>query len=535
MFIKKIRHILLLLCATLNGYAQDSLLLRDYQFVKQENPWLTCSNAAGLTYYHSKNIAEAEAGLRYSRGDLTDYWQSSKVLQADVRIESFQRLSPRTVVYGSMRYNNYSGRNMAGSAFINPTRKPFDIIEDSLTNKGQKHRDTYQLSGAIGVELWKGYSIGGRIDYTAANYAKYKDLRHSNKLMDLQVSVGATGHLEEWLTIGANYQYHRNTESLSFSTYGKEDRVYKSLISYAAFMGRLEQFGTTGYTEKGREIPLVEDQHGGALQLEIQMTDALSLFADVNYHHGTGYYGRKSPYTISFTNHKRDILGASAAIRYVTTTSRHRLEASFRSEKLVNNTETYRELTNEKGAYYYEYYDPVKAADKKWTNLQCSYTGDLQVNGELPTWTLTAGIDWMQRNLTGIIYPYYRKQKLTATRGFLTATRNIMLRQGVLSASANLSYQKGSGDPCEDGTMATPSDKQQFPATMEAMLMQEYRYLTAPQYNIGGSIKYAFIMPNTRLKTHVRLAIDHYKANGTNEFCTGNDRLAFSAAIGCTF
>ncbi len=535
MFIKKVRHILLLLCVVVNCFAQDSLLLRDYQFVKQYNPWLTSGNAAGLTHYQTKNITEAEAGLSYSKGDLTDYWQSPKVLQADVHLEAFQRLSPRIVVYGSMRYDNYTGREMAGSAFINPSRKPFDIMEDSLTNKGRKHRDTYELSGAIGVELWKGYSIGGRIDYTAANYAKYKDLRHSNKLMDLQLSVGATGQVLDWLTIGANYQYHRNTESLTFSTYGKEDKVYKSLIDYAAFMGRLEQFGTTGYTEKGREIPLVENQHGGALQLEAQVSDALSLFADVSYHHGTGYYGRKSPYTISFTNHKRDILEATAAIRYVAATSKHRINATFRSEKLVNYTETYRELVNEKGAYYYEYYDAVKAADKKWTNLQCSYTADLQVNGELPTWTLTAGVDWMQRKLTGIIYPYYRKQKVNATRGFVAATRNILLRQGVLSATARFSYQKGSGTPYEDGLYQSASSGDKTPPTMEAYLQQEYAYLTAPQYTLGADMKYAFRFPGTQLKTHVRAGVEYRRASNLNtEYC-GKDHTAVNIAVGCTF
>ena len=216
------------------AYAQDSLL-RDYQFVKQQSSWLTSNNAAGLTNYKAKNIAEAEAGLSYAKGDLIDYWQAPTVLQANVRAEAFQRLSARTVVFGSISYDNFTGRDMAGSAFIDPTYKPFDIVEDSLTNKGRKHRDTYQLAGAIGVELWKGYSIGARVDYTSANYAKYKDLRHSNKFMDLKLSIGAMGHVLNQLTIGANYLYHRNTESLNFNTYGKIDKVYKSLIDYGVY------------------------------------------------------------------------------------------------------------------------------------------------------------------------------------------------------------------------------------------------------------------------------------------------------------
>ena len=84
-----------------------------------------------------------------------------------------------------MRYDNFSGRNMTGSAFIQTQRLPFDIIEDSLNNAGTKHRDTYNLMGALSWEIYKGIALGAKVDFTAANVAKYKDLRHKTKLMDL--------------------------------------------------------------------------------------------------------------------------------------------------------------------------------------------------------------------------------------------------------------------------------------------------------------------------------------------------------------
>ena len=118
MFIKRLILPLTFLCVALNGYTQDSLLLRNYEFVKQQSPWLTSSNAAGLTFYQAKNIAMAEAGLSYAEGGLIDYWQAPRVLQANVRAEAFQRLSARTVVYGAIGYDNYTGRQMTGSAFI---------------------------------------------------------------------------------------------------------------------------------------------------------------------------------------------------------------------------------------------------------------------------------------------------------------------------------------------------------------------------------------------------------------------------------
>ena len=42
---------------------QDSLLLRDYQYIKQQDAWLTSGNASALTRYQAKNIAESRCSI----------------------------------------------------------------------------------------------------------------------------------------------------------------------------------------------------------------------------------------------------------------------------------------------------------------------------------------------------------------------------------------------------------------------------------------------------------------------------------------
>ncbi len=529
---------LCLLFPCLTATAQDSLLLRDYQYIKGSDAWLTSLNSAALTRYQHKSIMEAEVFVSHSKGGLTNYDGSDHVLEAGAAIESFFRISPRTVVYGRMSYDNWTGRNMTGSAFMPLiVHRPFDIVEDSLTNAGRKHSDTYQLCGAVGIDLWQGLSLGARVDYTAANYAKYKDLRHSNKLMDMQLTTGLYAPLAEGrFQVGANYVYHRTTESVSFSLYGRSDRVFKSLVSYGPFMGKVEQFGEAGYTDNSREMPLVDNYHGGSAQLQWNILSDLSLYYEGMMAHREGYYGRQSPYTITHTNHHANLMAHCLVLKTSHfPNAQHTLSATMNLENMVNNRENYRELQNDNGAYYYEYYTDVRTGNRRWIEGCIDYTAQWGIRGELPTWVVQATFDWTQRKQTAYMYPYYRRQKLDTHKMTAAVTRNIITQKGVWSLMLRGSFQQGSGDPCEDGTMATPSDKQVFPATMEAMLMQEYRYLTAPQYSMGGSVKYAFIMPNTKLKTHVRLAIDHYKANGTNEYCTGNDRIALSAAIGCTF
>lgn len=533
MLIKRL-IILLILPSCLAVQAQDSLLLRDYQFVKRSDPWLTCHNAAALTRYSTGSIAEAELSYTKQRGGFVNYYQSSDLQQIDASIESFVRLNNRTVVFGGMVYDSFDGKDMAGSVFVNPDRLPFDIVEDSVMNAGGKHRDTYWLSGGFGSSLFSWLSLGARLDYTSANYAKYKDLRHQNKLMDLRFSASAYIPFASWGALGMGYLYGRNTESLQMGTYGKTDKTYMSLVSYAAFMGHLEQFGAAGYTDKNREMPLVTDENGLSVQFSLA-SSRLSFYHSFAYSHGKGYYGRKSPFTITYTDHLSDSYDYAARVMYHTAVVRHSVDFSFSIETLQNKANTYREMKNESNATYYDYYTPVKTANKLWKDVGITYTLDWDIRGELPSWTVIAGASWSKRRQTGYAYPYYRCQELHHRRFFVSVDRNLVTTRGVWSLALEGAFQNGEGEPYEDLYFQKPSDKQGELPSMDTWLYQEYRYLTAPQYRVGGSVKYAFLFPGTRLKTHASLRLAHHKANETNDYSAGRDNTSCRLAIGCTF
>ena len=536
------------------GHAQtalrDSLMYRNYQFVKHSDPWLRGRNASGLTRFHSRDIAETELYLTSEKGNLTDYWQSPSVLQAGAGVEALSRLSRRTVVYGQVGYDNFSGRDMTGSAFINPTRKPFDIVEDSLVNPGTKHRDTYRLSGGVGTTVADGFAVGLRLDYTAANYAKYKDLRHKNKLMDLVFSAGftLTPHLSplrsnlfaflrknSHLTIGADYFYHRQTESVTFSIYGREDKVYKSMINYGPFIGKVEQLGNSGFTDKSREMPLTDDINGVDVQLSADITPLLAFYSNFTYQHRNGYYGRKSPYTITYTRHSSDGYACQGQLTLNTTRTRQILAFALDVENLRNDLQNYRELRDPNDVSYYEYYDPAKVGNRLWTNWDITYTGHFGIRHELPAWTVTASLVNQRRKQTAYMYPYLRRQDLHHNEYMVQGEHNIVLSKGVLSVVANFAFAQGSGEPYEDDTMVMPSDKQTPPASMDAFLYQEYHLMTAPQYTVSMQLKYAFRFPGTSLLTHLRGEVQHRKANTLyNEYC-GSDRTTATVALGCTF
>ena len=537
MLTKKITALLFGLLA-LNAntlFAQDSLLLRDYRFVQQSSPWLTQRNAAALTLFNSQNIAEAELSFTHASGKLTNFSGSPSLNDFQAATESYYRINPRTVVYGAIGYDNLSGKDMTGSVFMQD-RLPFDIMEDSLTNMGRKHRDTYHLVGAFGYTVANGFAVGMKADYTAANYAKYKDLRHKNKLMNLDFTAGVLGSFKiqgSSVNVGLDYTYHRRTESVEFGTYGKGDKVYKSLIDYGALMGIVEQFGNDGYTDKTNEMPLFEDAHGVGLQLEF-----LPIFLSASYSHATGYYGRQSQYTITYTDHNRDIFTLQGRLSHAFSASRFSLDVKYQSEKLENRINTYRGLTNEYGATYYEYYDATKSGEKSWRNFAIGYTLHLGIRHELPTWTITAGYHWQQRDITAYLYPYYRQQQLNTSEVTASLTRHLDFMGGILGITLNGGYQTGSGDPYHDGSFVTPSAKQPQPATMETFLYRDYEYLTAKQYHLGLQLKYNFLFPGTRLNTFVRTAFDYRHATVPDSSLSGlhnPSRTTFLIAAGHTF
>ena len=528
----------LLVLSSLEAQAQtvktDSLLMRDFSYVMQSDPWLMGNNPSALIRFGSSTLSEATVSMTVGNGGFVNYDQSPHTLTFGASAESVYRLSPRTVVYGRMSYQNESSSNMAGSAFLNTYHLPFDIVEDSLTNEGDEHRDTYHLKGGVGVDIWHGWSVGASFDFTAANLAKYKDLRHQNKAMDLTFSAGfylPLGHV----SLGANYLYRRSTENIRFKVYGQSDKVYKSLIAYANFMGQVEQFTTNGYTGSNNEQPLFSARHGACVQLDWRITSQWQWYHSMMAQYRSGYYGRESAYTITYMRHHSHIYTYQSRLSYRLPTSLHRMDVSISAERLENNQNAYLETLNEQGASQYEYFGAVKTGDKLWVDTHIGYTGDMGIDYELPRWTVATGVNIGHRKQTGYRYPYYRRQRLNQVQGYIDACHRIRLRQGILQAGLQFAYQKGSGDVYEDLTFAEPSAQQTAPPSMDAYLYRDYEYYTAPQVKVGAALKYSFVFPQTRMKTYVEGKCTYLKAYNTDAYLKGDAYTTVMLIVGVDF
>ena len=460
---------------------------RDFGYVRESEPWLSGHNASGLTKLPDavQKISIAEIFAIKNNGGFANYYQSDNSFKFGASTESFFRMNRQIVLYGKINYDNFTGKNMSGSAFINPDYNSFNIVESDNANSGSKNLEQYNLVGAVGVHLTPRFSVGGKVDYLTANYAKYKDLRHKNRLLDLTASLGAACQLTGAVELGINYIYRRSIESLEFGRYGTTDRLYSSLIDFGAFYGRTELFGESGYTKSN--APIVNIFHGGAIQLNADLTSKLRFFNEFSALFRNGYFGDHSASNIVFNENKGTVFAYTGNLCFENNRQRHSLKLDLCFDQLENNEAIYRYDTNSGSTSEWTVFGTTKVLDKNMTTAGLEYTANLNVRDYNPAWILRAGVNFAERIQTVSIYPFYRKQDIYRWNACFSTERRIIFSKNQYDFSLRLLYGSGGGNMNFDGAYATPSEDTRFPYSSDENLLKEYEYLTANR--VEGNIR----------------------------------------------
>ena len=272
----------------------------------------------------------------------------------------------------------------------------------------------------------------------------------------------------------------------------------------------------------------------------------LTLYTSFTYAHRRGYYGRRSPYTITFTNHDSHVYRFDARLSLTTPRARLYTSMSLNAENLENLSRNRRELKNDAGATHYEYYTPTKTANHLWVDGEVNVTAHLlpladeplTTPGTVPQWTLQGGLRWAHQKQTAWGYPYCRRQHFTTYEPFLELERNLLTHHGIWTLGASMALRHGHGTPAADTTLIPPSDKQTPPPTMETYLWREWQWMNAAQYELGASVRYAFtthLLSMTTQQLFVKGAVTHRKCNERNAFTAGPDHTTMTVTIGCVF
>ena len=284
-----------LLCFALAAAAQTRLYdrsLRDY-------PWLDGTNAAALRSTATPDISYVELYAGASRGGFHRSWESDSPWKAGAEARTVKHLE-RFSMKGGFSFSQMSGPGMCGSMSLRPGYFPLDVLEFT---PGKKTRQTYAFDGAVAVDLTEGLRVGASMDFTSANYAKRKDLRHTNYLLDMTATAGLTyTNPVGDLTLGASYIYRTTSESLVAEQVGTGASSYYAFLDKGLMYGKYEVWTGSGVhlDEAGvQSFPQQEQFHG----MGLQVSSGRSFYAGIEYLHGYGTAGEKQTVWYRFPSH----------------------------------------------------------------------------------------------------------------------------------------------------------------------------------------------------------------------------------------
>lgn len=505
--------------------------LYSFDYIKNSNAWLTSYNAAGLCVLPVNNISIAEAYANKSNGGFVNYYQSNDSYNIGALTESFLRIGKKVYTYGKLSYDNFRGENMGGSIFIDPYFSSFNLVEMSDTTYGRKSKEMYHLIGGVGVDLGKGFRIGGKIDYSAGNYAKAKDLRHTNKLMDITVTAGVSYQIGNFLNIGANYLYRRYIETIDFRIFGTTDQFYFTLIDFGAFYGQREQSGEKGYSQQNDKKPSMSVFNGASLQLDFTFSENAHWFNEFSYRARSGYYGKKSSASITYIEDNGMELDYSGLLSFDNKSSLHTVQLAASYKQLTNNENIYQENTVG-GRTEITYFGSNEVLDRTTLNGKLEYTANLGVNSYMPKWVFKAGADGYYRTLTTSIYPFYRKQDILSVNTYLTGKYNLIQNNGIFGFTLGGGYGFGGGTMKEDGSYVQITN-QKAPRTTEYALQREFEYLTSNRINASAAFRYTRFFKKG-LSGYAEL--NYLFNNGLNlSYLKGNTHHSITLTLGLTF
>lgn len=488
--------------------------------------WISSPNAAELCLLPDSagQVSYAETFVEKENGHWVNYAGSPDCYSWGARAASVYRIDSRWVLEGQVEYRNFTGKEMSGSVWINPTDRPFDIVEITTSNAGTKNLETYRMAGGVSAALQR-LTIGAKIDLTAANYAKRKDLRHQNKLMDLTATLGALWRLNYKWSIGVDFYYRRTIEELTFTTYGTTDQQYLSLIDYGAAFGITEYSTASGLTDENSARPWVENRLGFDFQVNQQMPTGFNWFNDIHFDVTDGYYGKKSLYTPVFMEHNGIHWSYSTRLGI----GPHILGLLISGSDVTNYRNLYQYTTTSSGLNEYSYYGELETGHHKGLKTELLY------QMALSHWLFEARMAHTRRNIQASYYPYYRKQNLYMTAVDLSAKRLWKKSIHDWSASFNTEFGKGGGTRANDGSYDSSSSTTSNLYTSGNLLNQQADYLTSTQGKMGVKLEYGRLLKQVPLRLYILLDAHWQKAFDTNYAWEDTFRQHLGLSVGCSF
>lgn len=513
----------LILASNMAGWGQ----VRDFRLLKEMNPLLGSSNAAGLSSFGNGSFSTASSSFFKDNGALISLEESPDSWESTTGAESYIRISPKLAFNASLSYSHFRGRNMGAHILMNPLENPINFLEEDLSTAGVKKKETYSLSGAFAWTFNRKFSSGLKFDYKAADLTKYKDPRFMNVLVDFKLSPGVLFRLSENLSLGVNFLWRHSQEELRVGFYGPETVTRYVLVDEGAFYGVGEILeGDIYHISLLSSRPLLQNRIGAAAQLL-----AGRFYSSLTGFWRSGHFGNRKSSSVVFCEFGGPELEYQGRLEFPARDALHKVELNAAYKKLINKTNsyTYNVIPGISTEVKYVGQNETLSGDDINADLEWSFRKGMK--GYHPTWTFRAGADAFMRFREVTVYPKYRKHNFAKFSMHLNAERSVARSENIYGFALGFCLGKGFGKAKEDGTYAAGSSKMK---SFDDWLNRQFEYDTAGRAGFSCAFTYTRLLSKS-LAVYVGISDSFTSLWAEPEYLGGRVRNIAVLRLGCDF
>ena len=431
------------------------------------------------------NASSAEIYSGIEKGGFRPGYSSSDFWRAGAAAKT-RGLFGKSYMTGSFSFEELHGKDMMTSMFINPGYYPIDVLEFT---PGDKTLQSYRFDGGIAHPLGEAWSLGGRVGFVSQNYAKRKDIRHTNYGLDFSVVPSVLYRIGSRQRLGLSLVFRKTSESIEAEQVGSA-----TADTYYAFFDKGLRYGTyqawdgsgIHLAEAGvNRLPVREYSYGAALQYGYG-----AFYADAEYLRTSGLVGEKGYDWYRFPGHK---LAANLSFQHrvpgVCGGARLMLHVDWRGQRLE---EAAWDKVTSGGITLPEVYGYNTVSRRRQLNL-------------MPSWQLSfnhLALRSVRVAYAGIImdehaspqYPYTDRWHLWMSRLELTAVTGLPFggigQRFTLTFGARGFWANDSGQGLEAGEAAV--EPAAAPFRLSGDWIRKHEYMTSSGMGLNGSLAYAF-------------------------------------------
>lgn len=463
--------------------------VRDYQFTKDTNPFLSYSNPAFVGAWKDGKISMVEISARKGNGDLVSLEKSNDDVEAGAMTESFVRVSDKIAFFGNLAYTNFSGNNMGGEILMDPAYNPVNFLEEADTTLGVKKKELYSLSGGMAYSFNDRWTAGVKGSFEGGNQSKRRDPRFLNTWLDLDLAAGFSFSPSEKNSFGFDLLYRRTIEQIYGTTYGKKENNYQIYVDKGSFYGALETlYGNQPTLAQSENRPMMNAFYGGAFQYSY--TGSNKFYNELSFLMRKGHYGStgdSSPTFFEFDGIRAEYEG-SALFPSGNNLSKISLDAAFGT---LNNAENaYKYVTTPGGGVTTVVYTGQKQIfNRTEINADLNYTFYQGISEGRAKAEYGADASFYMLNQKTTIYPYWREHNHINIDATLWAKRNIKAgTKGLLTPAVAGKFFTGFGEAAKDGAATTAKSKTL--KSFDKYLNRQFEYDTATR--AGGQLSITY-------------------------------------------